>query len=74
MQIMADVDNKKLYVGVNNSWKNGDPAAGTGGTTHNFGASWYPFVKVKRNDVVTARFAAGSQTYSAPTGSTAWDG
>lgn len=79
-QIAVDGDANKVWFGKNNSWLNGDPAAGTGGKTIDISEPLYMFLLVVGwGDGVTpggfgdiAEFATDPAhcTYSAPSGFT----
>lgn len=67
--------NGKVWFAKNNSWY-GDPAAGTGEAFSGITGSLFPMVGlydgVAPVDSVTARFTAGSFSYSPPSGFAAW--
>jgi hypothetical protein len=69
----ATDDTAKLYwYGANGTWTNGNPAAGTGGTSYAGFASGvaYPAWQGDFGDKVLGNFGAGSYDYPAPTGFT----
>lgn len=79
IQIAIDLDAGKAWTGKNNTF-GGDPAAGTNPAfTWTPGGSW--FIAFGANPVTgsndpasTLHTATSNQTYSAPSGFTAWDG
>jgi len=75
--VAVDMTNGKIWFSVNNAWvASGDPAAGTGaaysGITGPQFAMASPYQNATPTDAVTFRFAAAAQTYSPPSGFTAW--
>jgi hypothetical protein len=71
-QLAVDLDNDKIYFGVDNTWANvANPSAGTGGTTCTLATIALAFCAKGGQETMHAD--AASQTYSPPTGFTAWD-
>jgi len=70
--------NGSLWFGKNNTW-NGNPAANTGAAFTGITGTLYPMLALYNTTnlslphIVTARFHAWEQTYSAPSGFNAWD-
>ena len=70
--VAVDLDNGKIWWSVDNVWQaSGDPAAGTNPAYTGLTGSLYPIAGVY-SSTQTARFKSTDQTYSAPTGFTAW--
>lgn len=74
VMVAVDLDNHKLWFGLNGTW-DGDPAAGTGAAYSNLTAGdIYPAAAPYHSYVTcTGHFAAGDFTYAPPTGFSAWD-
>jgi hypothetical protein len=72
LDVIADLDANKVWFAKNGVVLNGDPVAGTGGTTmSSMGKAWYPIMLSNRTgDVFTVNFDGGF-TYSY-TGYSAW--
>ena len=70
-QFAYDADNKKLWIGRNNSWSNsGDPASGTTPTFSAFtGDTFYPFISDNVSTAqLTFNFGQRSFSYAPPSG------
>lgn len=68
-QVALDATNKKVWFGINNTWQNGDPAAGTGGTAMaSILTPIFPSAQFHFGGSATLKPAATDWTYSAPTG------
>lgn len=78
LMMAVDAGAAKVWFGVDGVWANGDPAAGTGGISRATAGLFFgcgAFVHATEGPhKITARFAAGAQTYAPPTGFTAVDG
>lgn len=74
VMVAVDMDNNKIWFGLNDVW-DGDPAAGTGEAgALDAGDTMYPAASLYTTDrTLTGRFATIHQTYTAPTGFSAWD-
>jgi hypothetical protein len=79
LMVACDIPNNKVYFGKNGTWNGSqDPAAGTGGLT-GCGTSnnWFPIGTLTAPDSGsyshTLRALATDQSYSAPSGYTAWE-
>lgn len=74
VMVAVDLDNHKLWFGLNGTW-DGDPAAGTGAAYSNLAAGdIYPAAAPYHSYCTcTGHFAAGDFTYAAPAGFSAWD-
>jgi hypothetical protein len=76
--VALNLDTGKIWFAKNNVWQeSGDPAAGTNEAYSGLSGSLFPMVGLARNsttdDEVTARFSPGDQTYSPPSGFTAYE-
>lgn len=71
--VALDLDNGKLWFAKNGVWQeSGDPAAGTNEAFSGISGTFFPMASVHgTGDARTARFIAGDQTYSPPSGFTA---
>jgi hypothetical protein len=73
LQIAVDVDNSKMWLGVNNTWynstytANGDPATGANATSTTSMVGLFPFSNVYSNSV-NWNFGQRPFTYTPPTG------
>lgn len=68
----VDLDNGRIWVSKNNTWIQGDPAAGTSPLSTNLTGTLYPSAcPWKAGHIITARFDPASHSYSAPSGFTA---
>ncbi len=74
--VAVDLDNNKVWFAKNNSWQDsGDPAAGTGEAYSDLSGTIRPSCSLIGNNTdATLRTVAADQTYSPPSGFTAWDG
>lgn len=71
--IAVDVDNKKTWLSLNNTWLTGDPVAGTGAfITWAAAYSICAALGIATNGNAADFQGSGSQTYSPPSGFTAW--
>jgi hypothetical protein len=73
LQCAADITNKKVWFGKNNTWISGDPSAGTG--EYGVWSSAYTIhaaAVLATQASVRLRATAASQTYAPPTGFAAW--
>jgi len=73
VQVAVDLDNHKLWFGLNNTW-NGDPAAGTGEASATLDdaeifAAASPY---HAEGTLTGAFTSADMTYTPPIGFTAW--
>ena len=68
--VALDLDNGKLWFAKNGVWQeSGDPAAGTNEAFSGISGTFFPMASVHgTGDTRTARFIAGDQTYSPPSG------
>jgi len=77
--VALDLDSGKVWFAKNNSWQDsGDPANGTGEAYSGISGSIFPMSQCKgkpggAGDSQTIIPDSGSQTYSPPSGFTAWD-
>lgn len=67
----VDLDNDRLWVSVNGSQLQGDPATNTSPLSTNLTGTIYPAACPWKNNTITMRFDPAHQTYSAPSGFTA---
>jgi hypothetical protein len=69
IQFALDATAKKLWVGKNNTWQNGDPAAGTSGQAMaSISTPILPAYQGEFGSQATAHFTTGSFTYTPPSG------
>lgn len=68
----VDLDNDRIWVSKNNTWIQGNPAAGTSPLSTNLSGTLYPSAcPWKAGHVITGRFDPSSHSYSPPSGFTA---
>jgi hypothetical protein len=68
IQIAFDLDNGKIWFGVNNAWS-GDPSAGTGEAYSGLSGSLAPMMSTNVNlSTYTVNFGASAMAYAPPTG------
>ena len=77
IQFALDVDNQKIWVGINGTWQaSGDPAAGTNPISSNLtsGQTWFPYLQFRSaTSNISANFGQRPFTYTPPTGFNAWN-
>ena len=73
IQVAVDLDNGKIWWGLNNSWE-GAPSTGTDACYSNLSGTIYPAVSLRHTvSELTGRFKAADLDYTPPSGFSAWE-
>lgn len=72
VQVAIDMDAGKIWFGVNGTF-GGSPSAGTSPAFTGLSGTYYPAASTQGSGVLTYRPNVAAQTYSPPSGFSAWD-